>query len=154
MEVEPVVSAQSVDNFDKEVGVFEIDEQSDVEDDAKCEQATSGRSFFAASDSFADQEVGNGDGDQQQEEESAGFVVEVEGEERDIDDAQQHGPSHELVEEGETQKQEQEKSTAEDQRRFGIVLQQVQCFVYDITQFVHNLHGWSNLPLFLPFLRG
>ena len=140
MEVEPVASAQPVDNFNKEVGVFEIDEQADVEDDAKCEQATAGRSFFAAGDSFADQEVGNGDGDQQQEEESAGFVLEIEGEERDIDDAQQHGPSHELVEEGKTQKQEQEQSAAENQRSLRVILQQVQRFVYDITQFVHNLY--------------
>lgn len=96
--------------------------------------------FFAAGDSFADQEVGNGDGDQQQEEESAGFVIEIEGEERDIDDAQQHGPSHELVEEGKTQKQEQEQSAAENQRSLRVILQQVQRFVYDITQFVHNLY--------------
>ena len=79
-----------------------------------------------------------GSGYQQQEEKAAGLVVEVEREERDVDDAQHHLAAHELVEEGEPAEEEQEKPAAENQRRDRVVLQQLYDFIRYFTQFVHR----------------
>ena len=76
--------------------------------------------------------------DGQQEEKAAGLVVEVEREERDVDDAQHHLAAHELVEEGEPAEEEQEKPAAENQRRDRVVLQQLYDFIRYFTQFVHR----------------
>ena len=138
LEVEPVVSAQSVYDADKEVRVFEVDQQADVERDAQREQPFAQALPVASCDSFADQEVRDRYGYQQQEEKAAGLVVEVEREERDVDDAQHHLAAHELVEEGEPAEEEQEKPAAENQRRDRVVLQQLYDFIRYFTQFVHR----------------
>ena len=114
---------EGAEGLAQEVGVFEEDEQPQVEHEGEEEEETGerglGRAGLArgeglrsgaaeAADGLGYVVVADGDEGQEPEEEPAGLVVEVVGEEGDEEDAEGVGLAQQAVDEGEAEEEEEE----------------------------------------------
>lgn len=109
----------------QEVEILEVGQHAEVHAEAQRHQRLAGARRGGPGQVMPDEEIGSGREDQQPEPEAAALVIEVEGEERDVDDPRHQPFPQEVIENRETDKEEEEKATAEQHRRLGLVSQQL-----------------------------
>ncbi len=125
--MESVAGEDGADGLAEEVGVFEEDEEAEVEHERQEHEGLAQCALPYSAEGFGYEIVGDGDQGKEHEEESAAFVVEEVGEQRDEEYAQRVCFAEEAVDERETEKQEEEDSAAKYHRTIWLVYE----LVYD-----------------------
>ena len=110
---------------DDQVGILEIAQQAQIDQQAQHEQALSRSGTPGAVYQPSDREVRQRQPDEQQEEQPARLVVEIEREQRDIDDPQHETPFQQAVDQREPEKNEQEQAARKKHRATRIVAEKI-----------------------------
>lgn len=119
----------SLSQADEKVRVFEIAQHADVDRKAQRYEPFAQRLLPGGTQEAADDVVRDRHADQQEQEQSAGFVIEIERKQHDIDHPQHDRPPHELVEKGEAGEQEQKQPAGKQDRVQRIVTEYFRYFV-------------------------
>ena len=100
--VNATIGEKRADGFSKEIGVFEEDEQAEVEDKGQNHERLSQSALPYSTNGSCDEVVGGGDECQKPEEETTGLVVEIVGKKGDEQDSERISLSQTIVDERES----------------------------------------------------
>ena len=110
----------------KEVGVFEIKEQTEVDEQTQRNEKSAKCPFGAKTvDGSRQKIVAHGDDGEEKEVKSATFIIKIIRKCGDKEQARREPPLQTHIDKGETQKQKEKKPTRKNHRLFGVVAQRI-----------------------------